>query len=55
MSNTTTLECTNCGEILTPESRIYRYSESGLNNVILQGVEVADCPKCKNSDVIIQR
>lgn len=55
MSTTTTLECTNCGETLTPERRNYRYSESGLSNVILQGVEVADCPKCKNSNVIIPK
>src|SRR5713226_5299816 len=48
-------ECTNCEEPVTPERRNYRYTESGLSNVILQGVEVADCPKCGNSDVIIPR
>jgi putative transcriptional regulator len=48
-------ECTNCGEQVTSERRNYRYTESGLSDVILQGVEVADCQKCGNSDVIIPR
>ena len=46
-------ECTNCGQPVTPEPRSYRYTESGLPNVILQGVQVADCPSCGNSDVAI--
>jgi putative zinc finger/helix-turn-helix YgiT family protein len=48
-------ECTNCGEQVTPERRNYRYAESGLSNFVLQGIEVADCPNCGNSDVIIPR
>ena len=48
-------ECTNCGEQVTAERRNYRYTESGLSNVVLQGIEVADCPKCGNSDAIIPR
>jgi putative zinc finger/helix-turn-helix YgiT family protein len=48
-------ECTNCGEPITPELRNYRYTESGLSNVVLQGIEVADCPKCGTSDVVIPR
>ena len=55
MSNARIHECTNCQEPVTPERRNYRYAESGLSNVILQGVEVADCPKCGTSDVIIPR
>ena len=46
-------ECANCGRTVTPERRNYRYTESGLSNVILQGVEVADCPACGHSDVTI--
>lgn len=46
-------ECTNCGQHVTPERRSYRYAESGVSNVILQGIEVADCQHCGNSDVII--
>ncbi len=48
-------ECTNCGTAVTPALRNYRDRESGLPNVVLQGVEVADCPKCGNSDVMIPR
>ena len=48
-------ECTNCGHKVTPELRDYRYTESGLSNVVLQGIEVADCPKCGNSDAIVPR
>lgn len=46
-------ECTDCGQDVTPERRSYRYAESGVSNVILQGIEVADCQHCGNSDVII--
>jgi putative zinc finger/helix-turn-helix YgiT family protein len=55
MSETTMHECTNCGAQVLPECRNYRYAESGLPNVILQGIEVADCPVCGNSDVSIPR
>ena len=48
-------ECTNCGAAVTAERRNYRYTESGLSNVILQGVDVADCSVCGNSDVMIRR
>jgi putative transcriptional regulator len=48
-------ECTNCGRPVTPERRNYRYTESGLSNVVLQGLEVADCPACGHSDVAIPR
>ncbi|MCC6367054.1 MAG: hypothetical protein IT165_26335 [Bryobacterales bacterium] len=47
--------CTHCGAPVTQSRRNYRYTESGLSNVVLQGVEVADCPSCGNSDVIIPR
>lgn len=55
MTKTSTHECTNCGEQVLRETRNYRYTESGLPNVILQGIAVADCPKCGNSDVVIPR
>ena len=48
-------ECTNCGTLVQSQPRNYRYLESGLPNVVLQGVEVADCPVCGTSDVIIPR
>jgi putative zinc finger/helix-turn-helix YgiT family protein len=53
--NRGTCQCSNCGAAVTPERRNYRFTESGLSNVILHGVEVADCPKCGTSDVIIPR
>ncbi|MCW5978337.1 MAG: helix-turn-helix domain-containing protein [Bryobacteraceae bacterium] len=55
MTKTVTHQCTMCGEQAVPERRNYRYAESGLPNVVLQGVMVADCPKCGNSDVSIPR
>lgn len=55
MSRTKIQECTNCGQRVIPEQRNYRDTESGISNVILQGVDVAVCPKCGNSDVIIPR
>ncbi len=55
MSKATPHECTGCGEPVTAERRTYRYNESGLSNVVLLGIDVADCPKCGNSDVIIPR
>jgi putative transcriptional regulator len=55
MSKAKIHECTSCGQQVIPERRNYRYTESGLSNVILQGIEVADCPKCGGSDVIIPR
>jgi putative zinc finger/helix-turn-helix YgiT family protein len=55
MTKTQAQECTNCGEPVVSEVRNYRYSESGLPNVVLQGVAVADCPKCGESDVSIPR
>ena len=47
--------CTQCGDPVTPEIRQYRYSESGMANVVLQGVTVAECSKCGNSEVSIPR
>ncbi len=48
------IDCTDCGEPVTFERVSYRYLESGLPNVILQGVEVAVCP-CGNSIVSIPK
>lgn len=55
MTQFKTHECSICGQPLTSAIRSYRYTESGLSNVILQGVKVADCLACGNSDVIIPR
>jgi putative zinc finger/helix-turn-helix YgiT family protein len=55
MSSVSKHECTNCGKRTTPEHRNYRYAESGLSNLILQSIEVTDCPNCGKSDLIIPR
>lgn len=55
MSQPRTHECTNCGELLTLEARNYRYVESGLTNVILQGAQAAECPRCGNEDLMLPR
>jgi putative zinc finger/helix-turn-helix YgiT family protein len=55
MKKAKTHGCTNCKEPVTPDRRDYQYIESGLSNVILEGVEVAVCPKCGTSDVVIPR
>ena len=55
MDTLTSHECTNCGHAVRPELRNYRYAESGLSNVVLKNLEVADCTNCGNSDVILPR
>lgn len=48
-------ECTNCGRPVRPRRRNYRYTESGLSNVVLQSVDVAECRACGHCDVAIPR
>ena len=50
-----TIECSTCGKRVTPERQNYRYIESGIPNVVLQGVEVVQCPSCGTSEVILPR
>lgn len=49
------IECSNCEK----EARIIRgsyvFTESGLDCVVLQGIEIAHCDKCGNEDPIIPR
>jgi len=47
--------CSGCGAMATVVRGDYRYVESGLNNVILLGIEIIRCPKCGNEDPIIPR
>ncbi|MGJ5818292.1 type II TA system antitoxin MqsA family protein [Paludibaculum fermentans] len=55
MSSENILICTNCGETAKSERRRYRYLESGISNLYLQGTEVAECLRCGESHVIIPR
>src|SRR5687768_15658498 len=42
------MKCLKCGSQLIPkEVQRYRYTESGLDNVYLTGVQVRRCPKCR--------
>ena len=46
-------ECSNCGADAKVVRGSYRFAESGLRNVILQGIELVRCEKCGNEDPII--
>ena len=46
-------KCPDCGRKLATAKLPYRYLESGLSNVVLQGVESATCPNCGESEVTI--
>lgn len=48
-------ECTACGATARAVRGAYRFTECGLRNVELQGVELVRCRKCGNEDVIIPR
>jgi DNA-binding transcriptional regulator YiaG len=45
--------CSNCGAAARVARGTYRFTESGLGNVYLAGLELIRCPKCKNVDPII--
>lgn len=42
-----TVRCDTCGTPMSPATKDYRYRESGLNHVILEGLRVYQCPKCR--------
>lgn len=45
--------CSECGTAVTPERRDHHYTESGLSNVMLEGVLIANCGKCGNWDITL--
>jgi hypothetical protein len=47
------VECSNCGAPAKVVRGAYDLKEVGLKNVVLQGIEIVKCPKCKNEDPII--
>ncbi len=55
MSENSSRKCTNCGAPVTTDTVNYRYTESGLPNIILQGVAMATCPNCGEAEVSIPR
>ena len=48
-------QCSKCGKEARVTRGSYRFRESGLPNVILQGIEIIQCPACGNEDPIILR
>jgi len=45
--------CSDCGREAKVERGIYRFRESGLDNVVLKGIEIIKCPGCGNEEPII--
>jgi putative zinc finger/helix-turn-helix YgiT family protein len=46
-------ECSNCGAAARVVRGTYDLKEVGLKNVVLQGIKIVKCLKCKNEDPII--
>jgi putative zinc finger/helix-turn-helix YgiT family protein len=46
------INCPNCGKIVETHKGEYRYLESGLDNVIIRGIEVFQCPCGEHSALI---
>ena len=45
--------CSDCGSVARVERGTYRFRESGLDNVVLKGIETIKCPACGNEDPIL--
>ena len=50
-----TFECSDCGNPIRYRRRNYLFTESGLHDVVLQDLDVADCSICGNFQVSIPR
>jgi putative zinc finger/helix-turn-helix YgiT family protein len=49
------MKCPQCRYETVPKAANHRYTESGLSNVVLVGVEVRHCPNCGEDVVSIPR
>jgi len=47
------IRCSHCGAHVRVVHCTYELKQVGLKNVVLQGIEIVKCPKCKNEDPII--
>ena len=47
--------CSNCDNEAVRVRGSYQFKESGLKNVVLQGIELIRCKKCGNEDPVIPR
>jgi putative transcriptional regulator len=49
-------KCRTCGKAeMTTRTETYLYTESGLPNVVLVGVEVRRCPSCGHHELVLPR
>ena len=46
-------QCSDCGIEAVVERGTYRFRESGLDNVVLKGIEIVKCPACGNEEAIL--
>lgn len=49
------VECNACGAVANVVRGSYAFTECGLKNVTLQGVEIIRCPGCGDEQVVIPR
>ena len=49
------MKCLNCGTPMKSRKENYHYTESGLSNIVLVGVEVRSCATCGEREVVIPR
>ena len=47
------MKCNECGSPMKTRKENYRYSECGLKNVTLVGIDVSRCPRCGNYELSI--
>jgi hypothetical protein len=48
------MECSSCGAPARVAHGTYQLIGVGLKNIVLQGIEIVECPKCKSEDPIIE-
>lgn len=53
MKNTAVMRCAECGKDMKKKTVNHHYTESGLDNVYLMGVDVYTCPSCDEEYVHI--
>lgn len=49
------MKCLTCGKEMKSRRENYRYTESGLSNVVLANVEVRSCANCGAREVVVPR
>lgn len=49
------MKCSICNNLLNKTKKLYHYTESGLDNVYLVGIDVFKCKKCGNVEAKIPR